>query len=1033
MLKVSMSVWGSLRRYCARALATLVIIVFFGAAALAAAVISFSTFFPPEKPLNLTPLLPRVNDYLAAKGIHVAFEKLVTYYADGEIVLDARDVRVYGGAGELAMTLENAKVALSRHRLFAGIPAPKSIWADGVTLRVIRGANGIHLAGMGGAAPDDTAPDMGGVVEWLNSTTAQLQWGVLETANVDNLNLLLRDDVEDTDWVLEGATLAFTQTSEEGQRGVLDADLRRLYGETKRTKNLPKVMPVQVVFDHASGAEDATVRARFEKSDVAMVADYFPEQIRKMFKAQGKVEVGVRLTEGNVMGQPWLTLRLNDVTVTPPALFSKALKFKTFDVTVSYVPSPTDVLTVTELNAVDTKGLTVRGKGSITGITGGDPMVEARLLVPQGAAQALFNYFPDQYAPFIKPLAWLRPNIKDAHFSGLVLHYSGRPTAFPFCGVECGLTITARIDDGKVRYLPNLPWATVTTSGTFTLAGETIRVQAPTATSGLQKASTVDVTLEELFTPVPTVLGVKLNLQGPLDDVVREVSKIDKPIPIVANGNQTSALYIRLPFITGKETKLTDADITLKSDITDLALTRVGTLKNTAITAANAQFRMEGPTAFAEGKGALNGGALTFTWQDDWKTPGAHAMKLKAKGVVPSDWLAANGLPSGVRMDGPLSVDVSLDENGPATAFTFTADASRAALNVEALKWSKAKGLPLDISARGKTTNDANGRLAQAVITALNLDGKGINTQGDITYVPDNLSASLVNLEPFVLGDTNARVEWDGQKLTLRGQQLDLRGLDLTSSGDSDLPNFALDVDVRRMLFAKGELANAKGMLVNRDKVMDIGSLTGVVNGQRVAITQTLLPGQVGRRRLAFDVSSLGDLLNVVGLYDKMIDGQLTGDITYDAPGIGGGVLTIKNFKLDNPPLLARVLSLLSLEQILRGTDKLVFDKAIIPIRLEKNMVYLDKMVAEGPAMTIRLDGRYNRQTKDMDMNGKLTPALPFNRVIAKIPLIGNILAGSQDGVVVADFKMRGSSDDPQIDVRPLSVLTPGLLKDIFR
>jgi hypothetical protein len=83
--------------------------------------------------------------------------------------------------------------------------------------------------------------------------------------------------------------------------------------------------------------------------------------------------------------------------------------------------------------------------------------------------------------------------------------------------------------------------------------------------------------------------------------------------------------------------------------------------------------------------------------------------------------------------------------------------------------------------------------------------------------------------------------------------------------------------------------------------------------------------------------------------------------------------------------------------------------------------------------MSLRLNGPYNSDLKELNMDGKLAPAIPLNRLVAKIPLLGTILAGSQDGLVVADFKLKGPTRDPQVNVRPLSVLTPGLVKDLWK
>jgi uncharacterized protein YhdP len=210
----------------------------------------------------------------------------------------------------------------------------------------------------------------------------------------------------------------------------------------------------------------------------------------------------------------------------------------------------------------------------------------------------------------------------------------------------------------------------------------------------------------------------------------------------------------------------------------------------------------------------------------------------------------------------------------------------------------------------------------------------------------------------------------------------------------------------------------------------EIHQFTAKVEGNPVSVVST--NSADGRRKLNVNIENTGQLLRGLGLYKDLRDGRLAGEINYDSPDVGAGVLQMKHFELANPPVLVRLLGLLSLPQLIAGTDSVLFDKASIPLRLDHDFVYLDNVTMEGPSMSLRLNGSYNRVTKTLDIDGNLAPAIPFNRLVSKIPLLGTILTGSQDGVVVADFSLKGSSDAPDISVHPLSVLTPGLLKDVF-
>jgi hypothetical protein len=67
------------------------------------------------------------------------------------------------------------------------------------------------------------------------------------------------------------------------------------------------------------------------------------------------------------------------------------------------------------------------------------------------------------------------------------------------------------------------------------------------------------------------------------------------------------------------------------------------------------------------------------------------------------------------------------------------------------------------------------------------------------------------------------------------------------------------------------------------------------------------------------------------------------------------------------------------------------------------------------------------------NLHGTLVPFSMFNRILGSIPLIGDILTGGDGGGVLAvAYDIKGSLADPKIDVNPVSLLTPGFLRNLF-
>ena len=82
--------------------------------------------------------------------------------------------------------------------------------------------------------------------------------------------------------------------------------------------------------------------------------------------------------------------------------------------------------------------------------------------------------------------------------------------------------------------------------------------------------------------------------------------------------------------------------------------------------------------------------------------------------------------------------------------------------------------------------------------------------------------------------------------------------------------------------------------------------------------------------------------------------------------------------------------------------------------------------------MGITLDGYYNARSRTVDFEGVTTPLYAVNGVLQRLfgPLVGR---RKGEGMFSFTYRMRGPADDPRVAVNPLSILTPGAFREIFR
>ncbi|NMN67743.1 AsmA-like protein [Candidatus Pelagibacter ubique] len=139
-------------------------------------------------------------------------------------------------------------------------------------------------------------------------------------------------------------------------------------------------------------------------------------------------------------------------------------------------------------------------------------------------------------------------------------------------------------------------------------------------------------------------------------------------------------------------------------------------------------------------------------------------------------------------------------------------------------------------------------------------------------------------------------------------------------------------------------------------------------------------------------------------------------------------VLTIENFKVQEVPVLAKLLSLASLQGIadLLTGEGIRFNNFEMNFSNQNNLTTIEEVYAIGPAVSILIDG-YIQKKNLISLRGTLVPATTINRTIAAIPLLGKILVGdkSGEGVFGVSFKIKGSPKDLKTSVNPIKTLTP--------
>ncbi len=163
----------------------------------------------------------------------------------------------------------------------------------------------------------------------------------------------------------------------------------------------------------------------------------------------------------------------------------------------------------------------------------------------------------------------------------------------------------------------------------------------------------------------------------------------------------------------------------------------------------------------------------------------------------------------------------------------------------------------------------------------------------------------------------------------------------------------------------------------------------------------------------------------------KFIKGFEEGDLDFYSikkNGISDSTLKIDNFKVQEIPVLAKILTLASLQGIadLLTGEGIRFTDFEMKFSNKKNLMTIKEMYAIGPAISILMEG-YIEKNQLISLRGTLVPATTVNRTISSIPVIGDILIGKKigEGVFGVSFKIKGPPKKLETTVNPIKTLTP--------
>lgn len=629
----------------------------------------------------------------------------------------------------------------------------------------------------------------------------------------------------------------------------------------------------------------------------------------------------------------------------------------------------------------------------------------------------------------VKTRAWLTKNVETAQISDVraALRLSqGQPSRH---------AVNFNFTDATVFYLRRMPPVSKG-RGYGVIEGNRFLLNLYSGEVQPREGTPLDVSGSVLeiadMTVKPATLDVDLQVQGPLlstlsllDTPPLEFLKKSNLNPQIATGAARAHVQLQVPLkpkVNPREVRM-EARAELRDVRSDvLVQNRVLEAGGLTLMANNDELRIGGP-------GRLDGVPVDATWARPLGQGGGARSQVQGEVRLTAEGLEAFGVrlpPGSVTGEGTAEVKIDLVAGAP-PELQLRSDLTGLRLRIAPLDWSK----------RAETEGDLDLSMtlgAEPKVTALAITAPGLEATGEV-FLREGGGLDRAVFSPLkVDGRLNSRVSVQGRGpgapvgLELRGGSLDIRRVSGGGTGPSGAGGGPLDAALDRLIISDGlALTDFRGKF--RNAVGLNGDFRASLNGA-APVQGTVVPTANGPA-VRIRARDAGAVLRASGLFANARGGAL--DLQLRPTGEAGtfrGTLKITNTRMVNAPAIASLLSAISVVGLLEqlGAEGIPFGNVEAEFILSPKGVTLLNSSAVGASMGISMDGVYNLRSKSMDMQGVISPIYAVNGIF------GALFAPRRgEGLFGFNYTLRGTPDAPSVGVNPLSMLTPGIFRELFR
>lgn len=1007
-----------------------------------------------------------------------------------------RDLRLIDGSGRALLALTEARAALDPGALVSGQLRPSSIRLTGARLAMQRDAEGrlgLSLAGLSGSPG---LQDPAQLLDALDRMFARPALAGLTLVEADALTLTLQDaragrrwEVGDGRLVLENrdsglaAELSLTlldganpaqarlviETSKTDSSARLSATVTRVAAADLAAQAAPLAAlglldaPIsgrltgELTAEGRVGALDAELQVAagalrpdpetspdaapvpFDSADMALHYDPARQRVTLgslsvespslRLRAAGHADLldaaGAPIGPGDLPQAVVVQLDFSQVMVDPEGVFESPVRFSdgVLDLRLQLRPFRLEVGRLALSEGDERLSLTGRAEITEAGWQGGLDVALNAI-----GSERLIRLWPVSVVPGTRK--WLAENVGQAEFTNFkaALRFAeGQPPRFSL-GYE--------FSGAEARFIRTLP-PVQEGHGRATLEGNlyTVVLDGGHVTAPAGGAIAIDGSVMTVpdISVVPALAEVRLVTDAPLtatlslldQEPFHFMSKADRPVDL-GQGRAVLVSDLRFPLVA----RITAADVAIDVSGRIVDFTSDKLVPGRTVTSPDMAVKVTNAGMSLSGEGHLGPMPIVARYDQRFGPEAQGAATVRGTARISDAWLRALGvgLPQGW-LRGETAAEVTLDlARGKPARLHLESDLAGAVLSLDALGWSKGA------KATGALALDAV-LGSRPEVTALRLTAPGLSAEGQIS-TREGGGLDLARFSRLKVGgwlDAPVDVRGTGKAgvaVTINGGTVDLRNRPPGGSGGGGGAgggSTALQVNLDRLVVSSGiALTGFSGTFSQRAGGLD-GTFVAAVNGAG-RVEGATVPVK-GGTAIRLQSGNAGAVMAAAGVFDKGRGGTL--DLTLQPRGAEGnyaGIASFRDLSVQGAPALAELISAISVVGLLEqlNGNGILFGEGDVEFYLQPEGVEIRRGAAVGASLGISFAGLYRSGSGRLDIQGTISPLYLVNG-------IGQIFTRKGEGLFGFNYRMTGTADDPQVSVNPLSILTPGMFREIFR